>query len=629
MIAHVIPAKRMPLSFPFFDYTVSEPDQSRIKIGQLVKIPFRNTEEFGIVYEIDTQTPIKTKPLKTISSIVFEQPLLHKQQLDFLTEISDFYHVSLGFLIKTNLPPLQKRKLEKLKSVIATHNITTTPVGTISKPQLCMYRTPTEKTDTLIKKITEHTNQTLILVPEMSAIKKITDILPSEIVEKLSIITSELNPKELFAAWFAIWSGEKKIIIGTRAALFLPWQNLEHIILDDEGNPNYKSWDMAPRLHTRDAALFLAKNHRAHTTLLTHTPAVETLFFAQKKVYNCTELNLLPIAKPLQLIDMRAQRRLKNFSLFSHDLLEEFKNTPHGDIFFFINRRGTVSYVGCRDCSAVLQCPTCHFSLTYHQHTNQLSCHYCQHTEPMPIECRTCHGVNVAMYGAGTQLAEDLVKKIISKTDTRAIIRIDSDENDIPKLKLPGDKIIIGTQLAWAHLDWKKIKLCAFLDADSSLFIPEYKIVENLWQQIRDAQFNLPADAILVAQTNHPEHLVFTTLFDPNSFYTQQLSERRLLGYPPFKFLVKMAQGIPNQQESVSEAQKIIEKITHLTKNNPDITILGPWETAPAYYHGNYWQVILAKISYENYKKNTKLLLTELPDTWKIDPNPNSILSFS
>jgi crossover junction endodeoxyribonuclease RuvC len=281
MIAHVIPAKRMPLSLPFFDYTVSEPDQSRIKIGQLVKIPFRNTEEFGIVYEIDAQTPIKTKPLKTISSIVFEQPLLHKQQLDFLTEISDFYHVSLGFLIKTNLPPLQKRKLEKLKSVIATHNITTTPVGTISKPQLCIYRTPTEKTDTLIKKITEHTDQTLILVPEMSAIKKITDILPPEIVERLSIITSELNPKELFAAWFAIWSGEKKIIIGTRAALFLPWQNLEHIILDDEGNPNYKSWDMAPRLHTRDAALFLAKNHRAHTTLLSHTPAVETLFFVK------------------------------------------------------------------------------------------------------------------------------------------------------------------------------------------------------------------------------------------------------------------------------------------------------------------------------------------------------------
>jgi primosomal protein N' (replication factor Y) len=285
--------------------------------------------------------------------------------------------------------------------------------------------------------------------------------------------------------------------------------------------------------------------------------------------------------------------------------------------------------VGCRDCGNVLKCPNCQLALTYHQDTNQLSCHYCHHRETMPLECAKCHGTNVNMYGAGTQLAEDLIKKITAPHDQRQIIRIDSDENDLKKLEKEGDKIIIGTQLAWAHINWSKIKLLAFLDADSSLFIPEYKIVENLWQQIRDAQFNLPLDASLVAQTSHPEHLVFSSLFDPDSFYTQQLAERRVLGYPPFKFLVKMMSGHSQEQVVITETQQVIKQLADLTKNSSEITILGPWETSPYRYNGQYWQVLLAKITYENYKKNTKLLLSKTPDNWKVDPNPNSILYFS
>lgn len=619
----------MPLSLPFLDYMVPEPDKDVIQIGQLVKIPFRNQEEFGVVFAIQNSSAETEKKLKPLKEIIFTKPIVSKQQLVFLQTISEFYHVSLGFLLKINIIPLQPRKLKQLQTSNSAYLETSTKTApSQSKPELSIYKNYQEKIKLVLDNIHSSAGQTLILAPEITAVQKLQASLPTEIAKKTIIITSDLGTKDLFSRWLQIWSGEKNIVIGTRSALFLPWFNLTTVVLDDEGNPNYKSWDMAPRLHTRDAALFLANSHGATLKLLTHTPSVETLFFTQKKVYT-GDTTVLPIHKPVQIVDMRAQRRLKNRSLLSHDLLEEFKNVKNGDVFFFINRRGTVGYVGCRDCSNVLTCPNCHLALTYHQATNAMTCHYCSHTEPMPLECKKCQGTNVNMFGAGTQLAEDLIKKIIAKDDPRQIVRIDSDLANIHKLQTKGDKIIIGTQQAWAHIDWSKIRLLAFLDADSSLFIPEYKIVENLWQHMRDAQFNLPPHAVMVAQTSHPEHLVFTCLFEPETFYAQQLAERKMLGYPPFKFLLKLMSSHSHEQTLISETTSIITAITELTKDTPGITILGPWQTSPYRHNGQYWQVILFKISYENYKKHTKLLLSKIPPNWKIDPNPNSILYFS
>ena len=213
--------------------------------------------------------------------------------------------------------------------------------------------------------------------------------------------------------------------------------------------------------------------------------------------------------------------------------------------------------------------------------------------------------------------------------DRRAVIRIDSDENDLTKLDLPGSKIIIGTQLAWPRLNWQKIKLFAFLDADAPLFIPEYKIIENLWRQLRDAQFNLPPTAKFFIQTEHPEHLVFQSIFNPKNFYDQQLAERQALGYPPFKFLLKLFHGESSPDAAKKEAVKLARQLSALTKNNPDIIITGPLETSPARHAGQYWQVILAKIKYATYKQSIRFLLAQMPENWKADPNPNSILTFS
>lgn len=625
MIVQIIPARRMPLSLSVLDYSVPEKYQSQIKIGQLVKIPFRSKEEFGVILDIKSSGVMGAK-IKDINEIIFVEPILSKEQLDFLVDISEFYHVSLGFLLKGNLIPLQVRKLKKITSFArVSESLINKPV----KPEVFIHENDDQKKQIILKIFSRHNGQSLILVPDISSVKKIMDFLPDDILKQAITVTGEAGNKEQFTKWLQLWSGEKRIVIGTRAALFLPWFNLKNIILTDDGSSNYKSWDMAPRIHTRDAALFLSRHHGAALSLLSHTLSVESYYFAKNKVYNTEDdLIIKQLNKTTEIVDMKSERRGGNYSLISVDVINEFKKTKTGDVVFFLNRRGSAGYVGCRDCNNVEKCPNCKLSLTYHQDKNILNCHFCRFSEPMPVTCKSCKGVNVATFGAGTQLAEELIRKVAAVVaDNRPIIRVDGDENDLEKIKTDADKIIICTQMAWPYLNWSQVKLFVFLDADAPLFIPEYKVIENLWQQIRSAQYNLPEGSASFVQTGYPEHLIFRSIYDPNLFYSEQLAERRVLGYPPYKFMLKLLTG--NQKSDIleKETSQVVAKLQDLTKGDSGIKILGPLESSPYYHNGQYWQVILAKIGYENYKQNTKLLLSKVPENWKIDPNPNSLLS--
>lgn len=625
MIVQIIPARRMPLSLSVLDYSVPEKYQSQIKIGQLVKIPFRSKEEFGVILDIKSSGVMGAK-IKDINEIIFVEPILSKEQLGFLVDISEFYHVSLGFLLKGNLIPLQVRKLKKITSFArVSESLINKPV----KPEVFIHENDDQKKQIILKIFSRHNGQSLILVPDISSVKKIMDFLPDDILKQAITVTGEAGNKEQFTKWLQLWSGEKRIVIGTRAALFLPWFNLKNIILTDDGSSNYKSWDMAPRIHTRDAALFLSRHHGAALSLLSHTLSVESYYFAKNKVYNTEDdLIIKQLNKTTEIVDMKSERRGGNYSLISVDVINEFKKTKTGDVVFFLNRRGSAGYVGCRDCNNVEKCPNCKLSLTYHQDKNILNCHFCRFSEPMPVTCKSCKGVNVATFGAGTQLAEELIRKVAAVVaDNRPIIRVDGDENDLEKIKTDADKIIICTQMAWPYLNWSQVKLFVFLDADAPLFIPEYKVIENLWQQIRSAQYNLPEGSASFVQTGYPEHLIFRSIYDPNLFYSEQLAERRVLGYPPYKFMLKLLTG--NQKSDIleKETSQVVAKLQDLTKGDSGIKILGPLESSPYYHNGQYWQVILAKIGYENYKQNTKLLLSKVPENWKIDPNPNSLLS--
>lgn len=627
MIAKIIPAKRLPLSLPCLDYQIPKELRAKVKVGQLVKIPFRNQEIFGVVKEVVKAESDSRNKLKAIAEVTMIWPILGERQLEFLQDMSEFYQVSLGWLLKTNLLPLQKKKLAGFGIKPLFKRINNTKFG---KPKLAILNNDRAGLEYIAKHIS-HRSQNLILVPELIAIRDIQ--LPDKFAKKVVIITSELSRRELFDRWRQILSGEKNIIIGTRRAIFLPWYNLKNIFLIDEANPNYKSWDMAPRFHARDAVLFLAKRHQAKLHLLTHTPSVETYYFARHEVYQLCErlVAKLPI-QPL-IIDMKKERQKKNYGFISDELAEQIKRCETGDIFFFLNRRGSANYVGCRDCGNVLRCRSCHNLLTFHQDKNSLNCHYCQTAQPLAKNCDNCQGVNMIMRGVGTQLAESEIRKLLGGQNTKLIMRIDSDleinESLLDQLQSNQDKIIIGTQLVWPQLAWSRIKLLVFLDADTSLFVPEYKVNETLWYWLRAASYRLKPDVKFLLQTSHPDHPTFTCLSQPIKFYEQELSERRLFGYPPYKFLLKLFFGQQNQIEAEKEAIQIMTSLKKLTKTKPSIKLTGPFEAVPYFYQGRYWRILLAKINYSSYKRDAKFLLAKLPAGWKVDPNPNNILSLT
>lgn len=623
MLVQVIPIKRLPLKKTVFDYLVEQEMSGRIKIGQLVRIPFRNSIEFGIVRAVNSFSKT-TVTLKNIIEIVFNEPFLNREQLNFLEEIAEIYRAPLSFLLKTNLLPLQKRKLKK----ISIKKQAERTARQFERPNVFIYSTNEEKQKYLKIKLPGG-GQNLILVPEIHQIKTIVRQLPVAVQKNVLIVTGELSDKEMFDLWLKIRNEPRITVVGTRRALFLPWTNLTAIFLDDEGNPDYKSWDMAPRFHTREASIVLAKQHAAKIYLLTHTPSVETYYFAEHGVYNPEHINLQPFRHPFRLIDLKQERRGKNYGLLNEDLISDLETMTSGDAFLFINRRGDAGCIFCRDCGLILKCTRCHRPLTYYKQKENLCCHYCRTEQLMPNNCNQCGNATLTPIGLGASGIENELKKI-NRLKKFKIIRLDSKSNaPVEELNNPQSKIIVGTEYAWARIDWPKIKVLGVLDADLSLLIPEYKAPEHLWQGLRASQFRLTAGAKIYIQTNYPEHPVFQALYHPKQFYQEQLKERKLFQYPPYNFLLKLFYGNASATAAAANGQKIYNQLLALTQDKNRIKISCSLESNPRFYRQQYWRIILIKIGYEHYKQNIKLINQELPDNWKVDPNPNSLLSLN
>src|SRR3989339_697316 len=567
MIAKVALIRRMPRKISELDYLVPLELKKQVTIGQLVNVPFRNRLVFGLVTEFKENESEEAKgKLKSIENIIWENSALTLKQLGFAIEISEFYNTPLGFILQTCLPPLKKTKIKK----ISIPNADRLKPAERQKPEIKLYNNLDER-NKLLNELVSISGQTLILVPDAKAAEDLN--FPAGLHP--TIINTDLSEKELFDLWFKIRTEEIKLVIGTRRALFMPWSNLQTIIVDDEASANHKSSEMAPRMQVREAAMMLAHAHGAKCILTTHTPSVESWYFAQHKVY--TNQQEISVLNPnLTIVDMKEERRGRNYGFFSLQLDDAIANCGSGDIFLFLT-------------------------------------------------CPKCRGSNMVMYGVGTQsLEKELAKKNLDKK----IIRIDSDTATIYDKNFKDDKIIIGTQMAWDKIDWSKIKLMAFIDADSSLFIPEYKVSENLWEQLRDTQFHLPPTAHLLIQTGHKEHHVFSNLSQPQGFYDKELQERKLFSYPPFSYLVRIYNGEKTFEESRLAATSLYDHLQTLTKTRHDITISNPLPFSPSYAKGQHWHGIVIKISFEKYKQLTKFIAENIPENWKFDPNPNNLLSF-
>ena len=618
MIAEIIPIKRLPRRFTHFDYTVPDELRDVITPGQLVRIPLKSSEIFGLVLSLRERRESDTSALKEVIDIVHNTPILSSIYLQQLMTVSSWYGVATGTLAKMMLLPLQKRKLKSIDlAPIETHPIKKERPTTYTR-----YADQQEHLESLTRTRASSDTQTLIIVPEVNHIEDIVSLL-SEHAEDITTWHSGLSTKEQFERWLQIRNGKKRIIIGTRGAILLPYFHLGSVVIDLEQKSNHKHWDQAPRFHVKDIAELLRTTQGVDTTLMSYSPSVETYFGIYKKtIAGSIELPHTTTT----IVNLANEHRGGNYSPISETLEQALINLT-GNAFLHINRLGLATYIGCNDCGWRATCPTCKLPQILHEKNKQLTCHYCKTTNSLPITCPKCKAAIVQLGGIGTETVEQFMNEFVTKHSLpHTVVRIDSQTNQ--DVLHATNQIIVGTDAALSHIDWKTTSLIALLDVDKQLAIPEFRAQEELWQAIHDIHYKKREDATLIIQTRDPDHLVIRSLSEPDRFYRTDLNHRMALGYPPYKYLVRYFYGHANYREAESVMKTSVDVLNkRLRETHKHITLSPAFDMHPRYYRGRHWFAVLAKLDMNSWQEDLIWLNSHIPATWKIDPNPISVLS--
>jgi len=625
MIAEIIPIKRLPRRFSHFDYTVREEMRKRIAPGQLVRIPLKSSEIFGLVLSLREKRATDTSALKEVIDIVHNEAILSDMHMEQLKTLSSWYGVSYGSMANMMLLPLQKRKIKSIQLQSTTQEI---KKSNKTKPTFHLYSEEREHKNLLTSQLEylSTNEQIAIIVPEIQYIDTVVSHL-KEYEQEIVVWHSGLTVKEQFERWLHIRNGEKKIIIGTRGALLLPYFNLKKVIIDYEHKENHKHWDQAPRFHVKDVAELLRTMQSVDIHIMSFSPSVESYFNVHKKQYESTSFQVTQ-SPNCQIIDLTNERRAKNHSPISNKLQILLQDLS-SDAFLYLNRLGLATYIGCNECGWRATCPSCKLPQILHTKNKQITCHYCKTTSPLPAVCPECKQALVTLSGVGTETVEKILNEFVKKNNLpHQIVRLDSQTNS-QITQLPNSPIIlIGTDTALPYIHWQKTSLIAFLDIDMQLAIPEFGAEESLWHLIQEVNYLKRDDAEFLIQTRESKHLVFKSLSEPDRFYRTDLNHRMTLGYPPYSYLVRYFYGHANFLEAkkvMETSVKVLQK--RVREQDKQIQLTDAFDMHPRYYRGRHWFAVMARLSPESWQEDLVWLNTHIPDTWKIDPHPISILS--
>lgn len=411
----------------------------------------------------------------------------------------------------------------------------------------------------LIKEYIDKGKQVLYFLPEIALTTQIVVRLKQLFGKKVGVYHSRFVDSDRIAIWKEVSKpldhSRLDIVVGTRSSIFLPFNDLGLIIIDEEHDPSYKQQDPAPRYNARDAAIVLAKQYGAKVILGTASPSFETFANAQCGKYGFVELNerYKGVELPEILIaDLkRAYKRRQVKAHLSPELYDAVTNAlDRGkQAILFQNRRGYSLFFQCGSCGWIPKCKNCDVSLTYHKGRNKLVCHYCGKTEAVLHKCLSC-GEQVKMFGFGTEKIEHEIKELFPE---RTVERIDMDISGskarlnriIEDFSAGKIDILIGTQMIAKGLDFSHVQVVGVLNADASLNLPDFRSLERTYQlitQVSGRAGRRDQRGTVVIQTMQPEHPIFTHLKNDNfdAFYVEQMLERRMFSYPPYFRMIKV-----------------------------------------------------------------------------------------
>ena len=547
----------------------------------------KQQELFLLLLEKQTENP--EKPIK--KSEIFEEGNYAHNQLKSLMEKN---LVQEYFLQKDrldsyegeieDLETLTESQLQAKKEIDAAFNE--------GKNVLLHGVTSSGKTHIYLEKIEETVSErknVLFLLPEISLTKQIVQRLEKKYGKQLGFYHQKLTDFERVEVWRKVRNNELKILIGTRNSLFLPFQNLGLVVVDEEHDSAYKPKEVSPFFNAKDSAQVLAKFYHANVILGSATPSVESYYSAKndklKNVFLGERYGNVKLPD-FELIDFKEEQNSKKIiGNFSTKLIDEIRNEldRKKQTMILHNRRGYANVVECETCGYVNYCSNCDVVMTYHKFSNEMKCHYCGQKATKPKICPKCHSENLNERGVGVEQIHEEVSRIFPEAE---VDRMDVDsmrkkfayEKLYEKLEDGETDILVGTQMISKGLDFDNIELVAIPKADSLLYVQDFRAEERAFQlitQVSGRAGRISGDGKVLIQTYNPQHSVFQLIKerDSSKIYEHFLQERKKFHYPPFVKLV-LIELKHRREDKVNRASQFLGSI--LRKYLPEECVLGP-----------------------------------------------------
>ena len=553
-------------------FTYMAPDY--INVGDKVTIPLARKRKGaeGYVVSIDTTPGIETDKVKEIISIDKDRSLT-PEIIDTAIWMRSRYGVKYidairmfdvtGKRIPHHIKEYDETKLEDEPTLseeqkYAALDICNSIDNELGKSFLIHGVTNSGKTEVYIRAVKSaiaRGKSAIVLVPEIALSSQIAERFSKRFgKEQVAIMHSKLKTSERLAEWMRIKSGEAKIVVGARTAVFAPASDIGVIIIDEEHESTYKS-DHNPKFETVDVAFRRSKYHNATLVLGSATPSIVSYNRAMDGIYQLIEMkNRIgnSIMPEVQIVDMRDELRSGNSSIISRKLLASITQTvKDGDqVILFLNRRGFSTQVLCPECGYIMMCPDCDITLTYHKKENAAICHYCGRKFKVPEICPECGNSTLSFIGTGTERLEETIEELVPNAKVE---RFDLDtaknSSEIKKtlrhFNSGKTNILVGTQILAKGLDFKNVGLVGIILADSSLNIPDYRSPERTFQLITQVSGRAGREcgkSKVILQTYQPEDDTIRKAAngDYYGFYEQELAHRRNMNYPPFSDIISV-----------------------------------------------------------------------------------------
>ena len=488
----------------------------------------------------------------------------------------------------------------------------------------------------MIDAVIKSGRQVIVLIPEIALTKQMVERFTACFGERVSILNSRMSAGEKYDQFIRAKKGEIDILVGPRSALFIPFERLGLIIIDEEHDGSYKS-ENPPKYHARETAIKRAELAGASVILGSATPSVEVYNKCEKGEYKKYILNSRAGAGTIpetEVVDLRNELNKGNRTCISRSLKENIKSCldRREQVMLFLNRRGFAGFVSCRNCGHVLKCSHCDVSLTSHKDRNgkinRLACHYCGQEVLMPEQCPECGSSYIASFGLGTQQVEDVIKKMFPKA---RVSRMDGDtttgkyghEKVLSGFRNGETDILIGTQMIVKGHDFHNVTLVGILAADLSLYANDYRAGEKTFQLLMQAsgragRGDKPGKVII--QTYSPNNYCIKAVLeqDYQKFYENEMAYRRVLQYPPYYNILSMLMTGSDEEELANICNNLAKEIREIA-NKVEGIVIGPAKANLSKTKDQYRYAFYIKVKSIEKVKQLRNLLEETIQTKQMD----------